>query len=89
MFSTSDLFAITMNPLQVIITLIIGLLVGLYMGGISGGLISAILLKIPGTPSSISTVLTAAPWRKRVRRAVPWALVFWPPPWVLSLVSSR
>ena len=31
MFSTSDLFAITMNPLQVIITLIIGLLVGLYI----------------------------------------------------------
>ncbi|MBQ2985452.1 MAG: DUF4956 domain-containing protein, partial [Clostridia bacterium] len=31
MFSTSDLFAITMNPLQVIITLLIGLLVGLYI----------------------------------------------------------
>lgn len=31
----------------------IALLVGLYMGGISGGLISAILLKIPGTSSSI------------------------------------
>ena len=34
----------------------ISLLVGLYMGGISGGLISAILLKIPGTASSIATV---------------------------------
>ena len=31
MLSTSDLFAITMNPLQVIVTLIIGLLVGLYI----------------------------------------------------------
>lgn len=35
----------------------ISLLIGLYLGGISGGLISAILLKIPGTPSSIATTL--------------------------------
>ena len=33
----------------------ISLLIGLYLGGMSGGLISAILLKIPGTPSSIAT----------------------------------
>ena len=39
----------------------ISLLIGLYMGGISGGLISAILLKIPGTPSSIATVLDGGP----------------------------
>ncbi|MGF6906081.1 tripartite tricarboxylate transporter permease [Fusobacterium sp. PH5-44] len=39
----------------------IALLVGLYLGGISGGLISAILLKIPGTPSSISTVFDGGP----------------------------
>ena len=39
----------------------LALLVGLYMGGISGGLISAILLKIPGTPSSISTVFDGGP----------------------------
>ena len=39
----------------------ISLLVGLYLGGISGGLISAILLKIPGTPSSIATVLDGGP----------------------------
>lgn len=39
----------------------IALLIGLYMGGISGGLISAILLKIPGTPSSISTVFDGGP----------------------------
>ncbi|BAL01714.1 tripartite tricarboxylate transporter family protein [Oscillibacter valericigenes Sjm18-20] len=43
----------------------ISLLVGLYMGGISGGLISAILLKIPGTPSSISTVFDGAPMAER------------------------
>jgi len=33
----------------------IAILVALYIGGISGGLISAILLNIPGTPSSIAT----------------------------------
>ena len=31
------------------------LLIALYIGGISGGLISAILLRIPGTPSSVAT----------------------------------
>ncbi len=41
------------------------LLVGLYMGGISGGLISAILLAIPGTPSSISTVFDGAPMARK------------------------
>lgn len=37
------------------------LLVSLYIGGISGGLIAAILLKIPGTPSSIATTFDGAP----------------------------
>ena len=49
-----------MNP-----TMGLALLVGLYMGGISGGLISAILLKIPGTPSSISTVFDGAPMAEK------------------------
>lgn len=39
----------------------ISLLIGLYVGGISGGLISAILLKIPGTSSSIATTFDGAP----------------------------
>jgi len=39
----------------------ISLLVGLYIGGISGGLVSAILLKIPGTPSSIATCFDGGP----------------------------
>lgn len=46
-------------------TLGIPLLCGLYMGGISGGLISAILLKIPGTPSSISTVFDGGPMAEK------------------------
>ena len=43
----------------------IALLVGLYLGGISGGLISAILLKIPGTASSIATVFDGGPMAEK------------------------
>lgn len=39
----------------------IALILGIYMGGISGGLITAILLKIPGTVSSIATTLDGYP----------------------------
>ena len=43
----------------------IGMLIGLYVGGTSGGLISAILLKIPGTPSSVATTFDGAPMAER------------------------
>ena len=36
-------------------------LMALYIGGLSGGLISAILLNIPGTPSSLATTFDGAP----------------------------
>lgn len=39
----------------------LSLLVGLYIGGTSGGLISAVLLKIPGTPASIATTFDGNP----------------------------
>ncbi|MCI8211434.1 Tat pathway signal protein [Pseudomonas sp. S25] len=39
----------------------LSLLVSLFIGATSGGLISAILLKIPGTPSSIATVFDGGP----------------------------
>lgn len=39
----------------------IALLLGLYIGGMSGGLISAILINIPGTPSSIATTFDGHP----------------------------
>ena len=39
----------------------LGLLLGLYVGGISGGLIPAILLNIPGTPSSVATTFDGYP----------------------------
>lgn len=50
----------TMTPLYGI-----SMLVALYIGGISGGLISAILLNIPGTPSSIATTLDGAPMARK------------------------
>lgn len=43
----------------------LSLLVGLYVGGVSGGLISAILINIPGTPSSVATCFDGAPMAKR------------------------
>ena len=43
----------------------IALLISLYVGGVSGGLISAILLKIPGTPSSVATVFDGGPMAER------------------------
>jgi len=43
----------------------ISLLVGLYIGGVSGGLISAILLKIPGTPASVATTFDGAPMMEK------------------------
>ncbi len=41
------------------------LLLSLYIGGISGGLISAILLRIPGTPASIATTFDGNPMALR------------------------
>lgn len=40
-------------------------LVAVYIGGISGGLISAILLNMPGTASSIATCFDGHPMAKR------------------------
>lgn len=43
----------------------LALLMGLYIGGTSGGLISAILLSIPGTASSIATTFDGHPMAAR------------------------
>ncbi|MBG0777939.1 MAG: tripartite tricarboxylate transporter permease [Desulfovibrionaceae bacterium] len=40
-------------------------LVAVYIGGISGGLVSATLLNIPGTPSSVATTFDAFPMARR------------------------
>lgn len=41
------------------------LLMGLYIGGVSCGLIPAILLKLPGTPSSIATTFDGYPMAQK------------------------
>ena len=41
------------------------LLLGLYVGGISGGLVPAVLINIPGTPSSITTCFDGYPMTKK------------------------
>lgn len=46
-------------------TLSIAFLISLYIGGISGGLISAILLNIPGTPSSVATTFDGVPMARK------------------------
>lgn len=43
----------------------LSLLVGLYVGGVSGGLLSAILINIPGTPSSVATCFDGSPMAKK------------------------
>ncbi|MBS6830380.1 MAG: tripartite tricarboxylate transporter permease [Desulfovibrio sp.] len=43
----------------------ISVLIGVYIGGISGGLVSAILLGMPGTPSSITTAFDGFPLAKQ------------------------
>ncbi|NDL67370.1 tripartite tricarboxylate transporter permease [Anaerotalea alkaliphila] len=43
----------------------ISILIALYIGATSGGLISAILLKIPGTPSSVATCFDGHPMMEK------------------------
>lgn len=43
----------------------LALLIGLFTGGISGGLITAILINIPGTPSSIASTFDGFPMAQR------------------------
>lgn len=50
----------SMTPLSAVL-----LLMGIYVGGVSGGLISATLLKMPGTPSSIMTTFDGHPMAER------------------------
>ena len=51
----------------------ISMLVGVYIGGISGGVVAAVLLGMPGTPSSMVTVLDGFALAKQGRRARPLA----------------
>lgn len=49
-------FTFTMDPVVAM-----ALLVVVYVGGISGGALTAILIRMPGTPSSVATVLDGYP----------------------------
>lgn len=53
----------------------LGMLIGVYIGGMSGGAISAILLKIPGTPSAVVTTFDGYPMAQKgnAAKALGWA----------------
>ena len=53
-----------------------GMLLGVYCGGIAGGAVSATLLNIPGTPSSVVTTLDGYPMAKKgqAAKALGWAV---------------
>ncbi len=43
----------------------VSMLIGVYIGGISGGVVAAVLLGMPGTPSSITTAFDGFPLAKQ------------------------
>lgn len=53
----------------------ISMLMGAYIGGIAGGAVSAILINIPGTPSSVVTTIDGHPMavQGKAARALGWA----------------
>lgn len=53
----------------------LGVMIGVYVGGIAGGAISATLINIPGTPSSVVTSLDGYPMARKGQgaRALGWA----------------
>lgn len=55
----------------------LGLLMALYIGGISGGLISAIMLNIPGTSSSVATCFDGAPMASKGQAAKALTSAIW------------
>ena len=57
-------FTYTMQPVQGLV-----MLIAVYGGGISGGLITATLINIPGTPSSIYTCFDGYPMTKKGKPA--------------------
>ena len=46
-------------------TVALVMMIGMYVGSVSGGLISATLLRMPGTPSSIMTIFDGYPMAQR------------------------
>lgn len=62
-------FTFSMKPISGLV-----LLTGIYIGGVSGGFISATLLNMPGTPSSITTCFDAHPMSKQGKSGLALAL---------------
>ena len=64
---TSTMAVALLVPITFGMTVEMGLvlLMAVYIGAISGGLVSAALLNIPGTPSSVATTFDAFPMAKR------------------------
>ena len=62
----------TMDPLQGVATML-----AVYVGGYTGGLISAALLGIPGTPSSVATTFDAFPMARKGEPGRALALGIW------------
>lgn len=54
----------------------LSMLIGMYVGGISGGLVTAVVLGIPGTPSSILTTMDGHGLARQgqTERALSWAI---------------
>jgi putative tricarboxylic transport membrane protein len=53
----------------------LGMMLGTYVGGIAGGAVAAVLLNIPGTPSSVVTTIDGYPMAQqgRAAKALGWA----------------
>ncbi|CAM3884481.1 tripartite tricarboxylate transporter permease [Aeromicrobium ponti] len=76
---TVDLGIALFTPLTFVLdpTSAILMLLGIYCGGTYGGSITAILVKTPGTPSSVATILDGHPLAKqgKARKALDMALI--------------
>lgn len=65
-------FTFSMDPVPAI-----SMLVGMYVGGVSGSLITAIILRMPGTPASVITTLDGYPMAQRGEAGKALALAIW------------
>ncbi len=66
---TGTLAVVMLIPFTYSMDTVTGLatLIGAYVGGISGGLVSAILINMPGTPSSVATAFDGFPMAQQGR----------------------
>lgn len=65
-------FTFSMEPVPAI-----SMLVGMYVGGVSGSLITAIIMRMPGTPASVITTLDGYPMAQRGEAGKALALAIW------------